>query len=113
MFNQPSQALFEAPECDRQNASDVVTVRMSRKAKKRIKSMKNRKRRTMQILFAQLLDKSDLSFTDEELENHDCEGRLNIKLNAKQWKRLDAAVKRHNATIHIIVSAIILKEKRQ
>lgn len=113
MFNQPLEPIFQTPKYDRQNASDLVTVRMSRKAKKRIKSLKKRKRRTMQILFSQLLDSSSLTFTDTELEGHDLQGRLNVRLTAKQWKRLDNAVERHNTTIYAIVSAIILKGSNQ
>lgn len=112
MFQTPSTPLFNAPESDTATvtrSSDLATVRMSRKAKKRIESMKKRRRKTMQKVFSQLLDKSDLSFTDEQLDGHDCQGRLNVKLTAAQWRRLDAAAERHDSSLYAITSALILQ----
>lgn len=88
----------------------LITLRMSKRAKRRIVRL-HKSDRTKQDVFREMLAKSDLLFTPEQLEGHDCKASLNVVLNAAQLKRLDDAAEAHNKPRSTVTSALVIEVK--
>lgn len=126
MFEKPTKDIFSSPKQDKPSSPKqdtpkpkkvatprLVSLRMSKRAKRRILSLHAQTRQGKQDIFRELLGQSSLTFLNSELRGHDSKEKLNVVLDAGQLERLRAAAKSHQAPLSVITSALILGKSQK
>ena len=90
-------------------AAGLVSLRMSRKAKRRVSELHARHHLSKQEVFRRLLEGCPQVFEPEQLLGHDCKESLNVKLSAEQLERLRTLAASHRVPVSTFTSALILE----
>jgi hypothetical protein len=86
----------------------LVSLRMSRKAKRRISELHAKHRISKQEAFRKLLEQCPQHFEPEQLSGHDCKESLNVKLSAEQLATLRTLAASHRVAVATITSALVM-----
>lgn len=88
----------------RHTKGGIITLRMSRKAKAKLKKHKSQSRSLIQMI-----EQSSFVFTEDDLDIGDYLGRLNLKLSQEQYQLIIDAARRYDVNYYQIVTALIIK----